>query len=115
VGRGTPAPGEGFALTIATRECAKLNFENSHDRHDVTIAVASIAAKRASVVGRGPTLGDVRVALNILGLLDNDVVSRTMSRRFRGLAHSYSALRRFTDAVTIDELTPGSNDVLRSY
>ncbi|MHB2027223.1 MAG: hypothetical protein ACYCPT_00210, partial [Acidimicrobiales bacterium] len=46
VGRGTPAPGEGFALTIATRECAKLNFENSHDRHDVTVAVASIAAKR---------------------------------------------------------------------
>jgi len=51
-GRGTQAPGEGFALTIAERECAKLNFEHEHDRRDVILGVGLVAAKRASLIGR---------------------------------------------------------------
>lgn len=109
-GRGTPAPGEGYALTIASRECRKLNFAHVHDLDDVIVGVASVAAKRASLVGRGPTLGDVRVAMDLFGLRSTSPVSRDTTRPFRGLAHSYPAQRRFADAVTAAQLTSGAND-----
>jgi hypothetical protein len=109
-GRGTQAPGEGFALTIAARECAKLKFEHEHDRHDVALGVALIAAKRASLIGRGPQLGDVKVALNLFGLRSVALVDHKLSKPFRGLAHSYVLQRSFVDAVDGDELvaTPSS-------
>ncbi len=111
MGRGTPAPGEGFALTIASRECQKLNFAHAHDLDDVTIGVASVAAKRASLVGRGPTLGDVRVAMDLFDLRTTSPVSRDTTQPFRGLARSYAAQRRFVDAITSAQLTSGANDV----
>jgi hypothetical protein len=103
-GRGTQAPGEGFALTIAARECAKLNFEHEHDRHDVALGVGLVAAKRASLINRGPQLGDVRVAMALFGLRTTSVVDHSLSAPFRGLAHSYVLQRRFVDAVDGDEL-----------
>lgn len=109
-GRGTPAPGEGFALTIASRECRKLNFEHAHDLDDVIVGVSSVAAKRASLVGRAPTLGDVHVAMDLFGLRATSPVSRDTTQPFRGLAHSYPAQRRFVDAVTPAQLTSGDND-----
>jgi hypothetical protein len=104
VGRGTQAPGEGFALTIAERECAKLDFEHEHDRHDVALGVGLVAAKRASLINRGPQLGDVRVAMAMFGLRSDGVVDDSLSAPFRGLAHSYVLQRRFVDAVDGDEL-----------
>jgi hypothetical protein len=103
-GRGTQAPGEGFALTIAARECAKLTFEHEHDRHDVTLGVALVAAKRASLIGRGPQLSDVKAALHLFGLLDVELVTVALAAPFRGLAHSYVLQRRFVDAVDAEEL-----------
>ncbi len=102
---GTPAPGEGYALTIADRECEKLDLERPQDRHDVTVGVALVAAKRASIISRGPTLGDVHVAMDLFGLRTDSPVPSGTSRRFRGLSHSYPAQRRFVDAVTPDQLT----------
>ena len=67
-GRGTQAPGEGFALTIAARECAKLTFEHEHDRHDVALGVGLVAAKRASLIGRGPQL-DQRGVHHVIAVL----------------------------------------------
>jgi hypothetical protein len=108
-GFGTPAPGEGYALTIAHRECAKLTFEHPHDAEDVTVGVSIVAAKRASLIGRGPTLGDVQVALQYLGLLTSSPVTRQTTTPFLGLAHSYAAQRRFSDAVPAEALTGGDN------
>jgi hypothetical protein len=105
-GYGTPAPGEGFALTIAQRECAKLTFAHSHDRADVQIGVALVAAKRASLVGRGPILDDVRVAMDLFGLRTTSVIGRDHTANFAGLAHSYVIQRRFVDAVTREQLVP---------
>jgi len=104
VGRGTQAPGEGFALTIAERECAKMGFENEHDRRDVILGVGLVAAKRASLIGRGPQLGDVNVALALYGLRGASTIDHQLSEPFRGLAHSYALQRRFVDAVDGDEL-----------
>jgi hypothetical protein len=103
-GQGTQAPGEGFALTIAQRECAKLDFEHEHDRHDVALGVALVAAKRASLTGRGPQLSDVQVALELFGLRASAVVDHAAALPFAGLAHSYVAQRRFVDAVGDEQL-----------
>jgi hypothetical protein len=103
-GRGTQAPGEGFALTIAARECAKLDFEHDHDRHDVALGVGLVAAKRASLVGRGPQLSDVTVALDLFGLRTAPTIDHNLSAPFRGLAHSYVLQRQFVDAIDGDEL-----------
>jgi len=114
-GMGTPAPGEGYALTIASRECAKLTFEHAHDLDDVTIGVAVVAAKRASIVGRGPIVGDAHVAMDLFGLRNSSPISRATTKPFAGLAHSYAAQRRFADAVNPEQLTPGPNDVASSH
>jgi len=110
-GRGTQAPGEGFALTIAARECAKLDFDHEHDRHDVALGVGLVAAKRASLIGRGPQLGDVRAAMNLFGLISASSIDHRLSEPFRGLAHSYVLQRRFVDAVDGDELVTTSSPV----
>ena len=99
---GTPAPGEGFALTLAQRECADLHVEGA-DHHDVEMGVALVAAKRAHLAGRGPTVYDVRVALDLFGLRGSGTFPR---EAFAGLAHSYARQRRFVDAVTEEQLFP---------
>ncbi len=103
-GAGTPAPGGGYALTIAEREVAKLAFDHEHDRHDVAVGIAVVAEKRASLIGRGPTIGDVRAALDHFGLLSATSIDHHLARPFAGLAHSYVAQRAFADAVSVDEL-----------
>jgi hypothetical protein len=87
-----------------------LNFVHAHDLDDVIVGVAFVAAKRASLVGRGPTLGDVRVAMDLFGLRTSSPIPRDTTTPFRGLAHSYAAQRRFVDAVTSTQLTTGVND-----
>ena len=108
---GTQAPGEGYALTIAERECAKLTFEHEHDRHDVALGVALVAAKRASIVGRGPQLGDVHLAMDLFGLRDVSVVDHQLAKPFTGIAHGYVAQRRFVDAVSSEKLVSTSGTV----
>ena len=101
---GTPAPDAGYALGLAAREVATLVFEHEHDRHDVVVGVALVAAKRASLVGRGPTRDDVTLVLAHFALASP--VSRAASAPFAGLAHSYVAQRRFVDAVSEADLRP---------
>jgi hypothetical protein len=105
-GYGTPAPGEGYALTIAHHVLSSFSFENEHDRHDVELAIGLVAAKRASLVGRGPIPGDVQVALHLFGL-DGPLLTHAQCARFSGVAHSYVIQRRLVDAVTVDQLVPG--------
>lgn len=101
-GTGTQAPGEGFALALAQRECADLHVDGV-DRHDLVVGIALVAAKRASLAGRAPTVYDVRAALDLFGLRGDDTRTTTA---FVGLAHSYVAQRRFVDDVTEDQLFP---------
>jgi len=91
-------------LTIAQRECSKLTFEHDHDRHDVVVGVGLVAAKRASLVGRGPQLSDVHAAMDLFGLRAADVVGHRLTAPFSGLGHSYVAQRRFVDDVDSSKL-----------
>jgi len=101
-GSGTNAPGEGFAMTLAERECADLHVDGV-DHHDLVVGIALVAAKRASLAGRGPTVYDVRAALDLFGLRTHESGTST---DFAGIAHSYAAQRRFVDAVTEEQLFP---------
>lgn len=103
-GAGTPAPDAGYALTIAHHELAAIPFDHEHDRDDVVLGVALVAAKRASVVGRGPTRTDVRVAMEVLGISSAERVTHHLAEPFAGLAHSYFRQREFVDAVTPERL-----------
>ncbi len=105
-GYGTPAPGEGYALTIAHHILSTFSFDDEQDRHDVELGIGLVAAKRASLVGRQPIPGDVRVALAVTGITGTRV-TRAQSKSFQGIAHSYAAQRRFVDAVSADQLIPG--------
>lgn len=101
-GAGTQAPGEGFAMTLAERECAELHVEGI-DHHDLVVGIGLVAAKRASLAGRGPTVYDVRAALDHFGLRNHETAA---SASFSGIAHSYVAQRRFVDSVTEEQLFP---------
>jgi hypothetical protein len=100
---GTQAPGEGFALTLAEREVETLHFAHHHDAHDVALGLALVAAKRASLLQRGPTRHDVLVALGLFGLGTGEI-TREQTSPFLGLAHSYAAQRRFVDAISPTDL-----------
>jgi hypothetical protein len=96
---GTPAPDAGFALGLAHRVVGRRELEREADRHDVELAVALVAAKRASLVGRGPMVGDVDAALAALGLAGDGPIDAAASARFAGLAHSYVTQRELVDSV----------------
>lgn len=105
-GLGTPAPDAGYAMGIAHREVAKLGFAHEHDRHNVELGVALVAAKRAGLVGRAPMLDDVRVAMDHFGLRGAELVDETLARPFRGITHSYAAQRALVDGVDASALVP---------
>jgi hypothetical protein len=105
-GLGTPAPDAGYAMGIAHREVAKLSFSHEHDRHNVELGVALVAAKRAGLVGRAPMLDDVRVAMDHFGLRGAELVDEALARPFRGITHSYAAQRALVDGVDASALVP---------
>ena len=105
---GSQAPGGGFALTIAHREMTKLDFEHEHDRHDVELGVALVAEKRASLLGRGPILEDVHVAMGLFGLRTTTMVDHHLAAPFAGLAHSYVLQRQLVDGVAKEKLVLGT-------
>lgn len=62
---GTPGPDTGFVLRLVGSTTVPLG---EHERrHDADVAIAALAAARASHFGRGPTRQDVAVAMLILG------------------------------------------------
>ncbi len=105
---GNPAPNEGFALTLAARAVAGLEVEHAHDREGLALAVGLVAAKRASLIGRGPTRGDVVRAMEMLEV--RSPVPGALARRFRGLGHSYAAQRDFVDSVESADLLAPSEE-----
>ena len=71
--------------------------------------MALVAAKRASLVGRGPTLDDVHVALDVLGVPREGAVTAELAHRFAGLSHSYVAQRAIADGFDASELVAASS------
>jgi len=106
---GMPGPDAGYALRlVAHRELILADHEH---RADADAAVAAVAAARSSLVGRGPTKGDVDAAIVILGYDTDSEFGSVRAAAIGGSAHHPLRIRHLiagipTDAydATADEL-----------
>jgi hypothetical protein len=105
-GVGTPGPDSGFALRLAKRFGHELRLGEGESEHDVLVGVALVAAKRAALFGRAPSVYDVRLALNLWGFLDDAPAELRASRKaaFSGVAHDYVVQRALVDSVSEEAL-----------
>jgi hypothetical protein len=104
---GTPGPDAGFALRLARRFAHDLTLAEGETEHDVLLGCALIAARRAALYGRAPSIYDVQLALALWGFLADGVpVALSAARRqaFSSLAHDYVAQRALTDAIPEESL-----------
>ncbi len=110
---GTPGPDSGFALRLAHRFEHELKLDQGETVHDVVLGVALIAAKRAALFGRAPSVYDVRFALNIWGFLDDASAELKAARRaaFSSISHDYVAQRSLVDSLDEDTLRLSPEDV----
>jgi len=109
---GTPGPDSGFALRLARRFEHELRLEERESGHDVLLGAALVAAKRAALFGRAPSIHDVRFALNLWGFLDDAPPELVEARRaaFSSVSHDYVAQRALVDAVGEETLRLAPED-----
>ena len=103
--RGRPGPNVGYAYTLATRARDGLRISPHEHTEDVIAVVAEIAGKRAARFGRAPVMGDIDIAIALLGY-DGVIDGPFLDLRIRlahDAAHSYIKRRELVDAVP-DEL-----------
>jgi hypothetical protein len=108
---GRPGPNVGFAMTLAHRARERMALASHEPAADAVAVVAELAMKRASSYGRGPTTGDVDLAMTILGYQGECEPSFADWRghAVHGAHHEYGPRRRFVDAVPEEALrTPPS-------
>lgn len=101
-GVGTPGPDSGFALRLARRLEHDLQLTEGESAHDVIYGVALVAAKRAALFGRAPSIYDVHLALNLWRFLDDGAPPALVAQRraaFSSISHDYVAQRALVDAV----------------
>jgi hypothetical protein len=98
---GTPGPDAGFALRLARRFEHDLKLTEGEAEHDVLLGAALVAARRAALYGRAPSIYDVQVALALWGFLVDAPAELVAARRlaFSGVSHDYVIQRALVDAV----------------
>lgn len=103
---GTPGTDSGFALRLAHRFEHELKLGEGESAHDVLLGVGLVAAKRAALFGRGPSIYDVRLALNLWGFLGDVPADVQAARRaaFSSISHDYEAQRALVDSVPEETL-----------
>lgn len=110
-GMGSPGPDAGFALRLVRRFEHQVKLTPGESEHDVLTGVALVAARRAAVFGRAPSIYDVQFALNLWGFLEDAPEDLVTDRRkaFSAVSHDYVAQRTLVDSVDEDILrrSPG--------
>jgi len=98
---GSPGPNVGFAMTLARRATERMTLGAHEPASDAVAVVAELAMKRASSYGRGPTTGDVDLAMTILGYQgDPDpAFADWRAHAVHGAHHEYGPRRRLVDGV----------------
>jgi hypothetical protein len=98
---GRPGPNVGYAYTLATRACARLRLSAHEHAPDVIAVLAEIAGKRAARFGRAPVMGDIDVAVELLGYdgTADDAFIELRARLTHDAAHDYARRRELVDAV----------------
>jgi hypothetical protein len=103
---GTPGPDAGFALRLVRRFAPELKLTEGEEEHDVLVGAALIAARRAALYGRAPSIYDLQVALALWGFLVEAPADLVAARRraFASVSHDYVAQRALVDAVSEESL-----------
>ncbi len=103
---GTPGPDSGFALRLARRFEHELKLTEDESEHDVLCGAALVAAKRAALFGRAPSIYDLQFALNLWDFLGDAPLEAVASRRvaFSSVSHDYVAQRELVDSVPDEDL-----------
>ena len=103
---GRPGPNVGYAYTLAERAANRLRLDPSEHSHDAVAVVAEIAGKRAAQFGRAPVIGDVDVAIMLLGYdgTADNTFALARAHLVHEAAHDYPRRRALVDAVPDDLL-----------
>jgi hypothetical protein len=118
-GFGLPCPDAGYALLLADLTVERVTLEPVERREDAVSAIATIAIRRAAVLGRAPFMGDVAVARSLLAY-DGDGPSEFTGWRARhlaGVAHDPGLQQRLADVAmpAIESGDPVAANVLRTW
>ena len=103
---GTPGTDAGFALRLARRFAHDLRLTEGESEHDVLLGAALIAARRAALYGRAPSIYDLQVAFARWGFLVDAPAELVTARRraFASVSHDYVAQRALVDAIPDESL-----------
>jgi hypothetical protein len=99
--RGTPGPNVGYGYTLAERVRDRIQVAAHEDRHDAISVIAEVAMKRAAAFGRAPVIGDVELAMTLLGYdgRADDAFVAWRTRAVHDAAHDYLLRRAIVDSV----------------
>ncbi len=98
---GRPGPNVGYAYTLAQRAKDRLRLGPYEHAHDAVAVVAEVAGKRAAQFGRAPMIGDIDLAIAVLGYdgsATEDFV-KARSALVHEASHEYRRRRALVDAV----------------
>ena len=115
--RGRPGPNVGYAHTLAERTRDRFRLAPHEDLHDAVGVVAEIAGKRAAALGRAPVIGDVELAMALLGYdgSADDGFAAWRARAVHGAAHDYVARRAIVDSVPDSVLVKRNADDIAAW
>lgn len=111
--RGRPGPNVGYGYTLAERAHDRFQLTAHEDAHDAISVVAEIAMKRASAAGRAPVIGDVELAMALLGYDGSADASFAAwrARAVHGASHEYRPRRAIVDSVPDAVLAQGAAEL----
>ncbi len=98
---GRPGPNVGYAYTLAQRAKDRLRLGPNEHAADAIAVIAEVAGKRAAQFGRAPVIGDIDVAIAILGYDGSGTESfvKARSALVHEASHEYRRRRAFVDSV----------------
>ena len=115
--RGRPGPNVGYAYTLAERARDRFRLAPHEDLHDAISVVAEIGMKRAAGFGRAPVIGDIELAMALLGYdgSADDTFGAWRAQALHGAAHDYPVRRAVVDSVPDSLLATCTSDDIASW
>jgi hypothetical protein len=118
-GFGIPCPDAGYALLLAHLTESHLALEQAERTEDANWAIATIAMRRAGLLGRAPFIEDLAFARALLAYdaSESGDFTRWRTRRLTGIAHDPDLRQRLSDVamVAAEVAHPPTVDTVRAW
>ena len=111
--RGRPGPNVGYGYTLAERARDRFRLAPHEHLDDAISVVAEVGMKRAAAFGRAPVIGDIELAMALLGYdgSADDAFAAWRAHAVHGAGHDYIARRAIVDSVPDALLASPTADV----